>query len=171
MKAKARIIVWIIMLFGGASLSFFLDKKFFPTLLSSPVFHAITFLAGLIMLKAVITISKVTGRTLAKYGRQGDIPRMETNRLVTQGVYSKMRHPMHLGLMFFPLSIALLLGLPSFIFFIAPAEMLFILAMVFLVEEPEAKRKFGQAYEQYSKEVPRFCLRPDCLKALFTLSE
>jgi len=31
-------------------------------------------------------------------------PRLETNKLVSTGVYDCMRHPMHFGLLFFPWS-------------------------------------------------------------------
>jgi len=168
MKNKARIIIWIIMIPGGIIFSLLCDVKYFKELLFSPIFHLISFVLGILLLKAVITISRNTGRTLAKYGRKGNIPRMETNTLVDKGPYAYMRHPMHLGLLFFPLSIALLLGLPSFIIFIAPVEAIFMLIMIKYVEEPEARKKFGEAYDKYAKDKPWFCIKPECLKALFT---
>ncbi len=70
-------------------------------------------------------ISKNTGRTLAKYGREGKLKRMQTNVLVKQEIYKYMRHPMHLGLFLFPLGIAFLIGSPSFILIIAPIEIIF----------------------------------------------
>ena len=107
------------------------------------------------------------GKELAKYGKVGNVPRLETNRLVTSGIYSKMRHPMLFGLALFPLSLALIIGSPSFIFYIAPIEMIFIIIMVFTLEEAECKKKFKDDYIKYSKKVPPVCFRLDCLKALF----
>jgi len=77
-----------------------------------------------------------------------------------------MRHPMHFGLLFFPWSLALILGSPAFIAIVAPLEMLFMIVMIKLVEEPEALRKFGQAYQEYRARVPMFNLRPPCLRQL-----
>ncbi len=154
------------MIIGGVALSLYFDLKYFRNLLFSPVFHVLGVIAGFPLFKFVITVSRNTGRTLAKYGRKGNIPRMETNQLVDRGPYAYMAHPMHLGLLFLPLSVALLLGLPTFIFFIAPAEALFMLLMIKLVEIPEARKKFGKAYENYAKNKPWFCLKPKCLKSL-----
>jgi protein-S-isoprenylcysteine O-methyltransferase Ste14 len=60
----------------------------------------------------------------------------------------------------------LLLGSPTFILLIAPVEILFMLAMIKFVEEPEAIRKFGDAYRTYQKQVPMFNLRPDCWRQI-----
>ncbi len=166
MKAVARMVIWVIMLAGGTAAGWFLDQKWFPAAYHSLWFHLISFMAGMVLLKWVMRVSRNTGRTLAKYGRKGNIPRMETNVLVTRGVYRYMRHPMHLGLLFFPLAVALLAGSPSFILVIAPAEILFMLLMIKMVEEPEALRKFGAAYRRYRQQTPGFCFRKECLKAL-----
>ena len=93
--------------------------------------------------------------------------RRETNKLVRSGVYSCMRHPMHFGLLFFPLSLALIAGSVSFIVIIAPLEMILMVVMIKLLEEREAIAKFGEEYVRYMKEVPMFNLRPECLKKLF----
>jgi len=163
---KQRIAMWLIMLVGGGVLGFWLDWHWFRPLVSNLVFHAASLVIGLLLLGLVMRISRSTGRLLARLGREGDIPRMETNKLVTDGVYSCMRHPMHLGLLFFPWAIALILGSPSFIMIIAPLEMLFMVIMIKLVEESEAIRKFGETYREYQQQVPMFSLRPSCLRQL-----
>ena len=89
-------------------------------------------------------------------------PAWKTNKLVSTGVYGCMHHPMHFGLLFFPTGVALILGSPSLILFIAPLEMLFMMVMIKLVEEPETIRKFGDTYRKYQKQVPIFNLRPAC---------
>ncbi len=167
-SVKFRMITWVVFLVGGAILSVYLDLKFFPKPFKCASFHIISFVLGIILMRLVFIASKNTGRTLAKYGRKGDIPRFETDSLVTQGVYSYMRHPMHLGLFFFPLAFALVIGSPAFIFIVAPLEALLMFVMIKLYEEKEALEKFGDAYREYMKNVPGFCLKPKCLKALLT---
>ena len=58
------------------------------------------------------------------------------------------------GLTLLPLGWALLTGSPTFIFILAPLEMLFIIIMVILFEEKEVHQKFGKAYQSYKKKVP-----------------
>ncbi len=143
-----------------------LDLRWFPQMIRSVWFHLGTLVPGLLLLRLVMIISRNTGRYLARHGREGDLPRMQTNRLVTGGIYGCMRHPMHLGLMLFPWSFALITGSLSFILLIAPLEMLLILVLIRMVEEPEAEKKFGDAYREYKKRVPMFSLKKECLKLL-----
>jgi len=161
-----RILVWVIMIVGGSVLSLYLDAILFKNVHTIRVFHSISFVIGLLLLALVIKISRNTGRTLAKYGHRRNLKGWGTNVLVNQGVYKYMRHPMHLGLLFFPLSFAFLIGSPSFILFIAPGEIIFMLIMIKLVEEPEAIRKFGKDYLEYKNQRPWFCFKMDCLKEL-----
>jgi protein-S-isoprenylcysteine O-methyltransferase Ste14 len=108
----------------------------------------------------------VGGRELAKKGREGDIPRLETNKLVTSGIYSCTRHPMLLGLMFLPLGLALLIGSVTFIIIsLFEAVIIFILMIVF--DEKEAEKKFGEKYREYKKNVPVFPKKKECWKKLF----
>jgi len=111
--------------------------------------------------------SRNTGRLLARLGREGDLPRMETNKLVSGGYYACMRHPMHLGLFLLPLATAFIIGSLSFVLIIAPLEILFLIIMIKLFEEPQAVRKFGDDYLRYCEQVPMFSLRQEYLRALF----
>ncbi len=168
MKTKnyLRIFFWLLMLIGGAIISIHFDKIYFPNLFNNIYFHLVSFILGYFLLKFVLKISKNTGRYLARTGREGDIPRMETNKLVTTGPYAMMRHPMHFGLWFFPLAFALLIGSPSFIFFLVPIEMLLMIVLIKIWEEPEAEKKFGKEYLLYKKSVPFFCFKSECIKEL-----
>ncbi len=161
-----RIFMWLIMVFGGAITSIFIDIVYFENLFYNPIFHFVSFLFGLILLKLVLKAAKNTGKFLAKNGREGNIPRLQTNKLVTHGLYNCMRHPMHFGLMFFFLAVALLIGSPAFIMIIAPLEMLFMLFMIKLFEEKEAYKKFGNDYIDYKNKVPFFSVKKKCLKEL-----
>ncbi|TCJ15757.1 isoprenylcysteine carboxylmethyltransferase family protein [Parasulfuritortus cantonensis] len=164
-----RIVVWVLMLVGGAAAGIWPDLAFFPHLFANPWWHLGSLVSGVLLLRLVFRMSRVTGRTLARHGREGDLPRMETNRLVTSGPYGCMRHPMHLGLLFFPWAVALLVGSPSFVLFVAPLEMVVMVILVLTLEEWEVARKFGEDYQTYRRRVPPFNLRPDCLRRLLGL--
>jgi protein-S-isoprenylcysteine O-methyltransferase Ste14 len=159
-----RIFLWLLMLLGGAALAITIDKN--SSLFHSLSFHLISALLGLFIITLAFRAAANGGRELTK-GREGDIPRLETNKLVTTGIYRCMRHPMLFGLTLLPLGWALLLGSPTFITIIAPIEMLFIIVMVTVFEEMEVKRKFSQEYEVYKKEVPMVSFKPSCLRELF----
>ena len=160
-----RILLWLLMLIGGAYIGIKHDMN--DPLFASPLFHLFSAIAGVIVLRLAFHAAANGGRELTK-GRVGEIPRLETNRLVTTGIYSCMRHPMLFGLTLLPLGWALLLGSPTFISIIAPAEMIFIIFMVIVFEEMEVRRKFGDGYRDYAKQVPMVSFRVECLKALFS---
>ena len=161
-----RLSIWVIMLVGGIVGGYYIDSILFQDIHHNILFHTICFIIGVIIMLLVMRISKNTGRTLAKYGRKGELKRMETNNLVKEGAYKYMRHPMHLGLFLFPLSFAFLVASPSFILILSPIEILLMLIMIKILEEPEAIRKFGNEYIEYKKQVPMFCIKLKCLKEL-----
>jgi len=162
-----RIVLWLGMIFGGIGWSLLEDLEKKETLFYSIPFHIISFIVGVILMRLAFHAAAVGGKELAKSGRDCDLPRLETNKLVTEGIYSMMRHPMLFGLVLIPISIAFLLGSPTFITVVAPFEVLFIIFMVLIFEEMECKKKFGDAYLEYSKRVPMVCLRRECLWRLF----
>ena len=159
-----RIFLWFIMIIGGAIYS--INKDWGTPLFESFLFHLFTASLGIVVLTLAFRAAANGGRELAK-GRIGDIPRLETNKLVTTGVFSCMRHPMLFGLTLFPLGWALLLGSPTFITILAPLEMLFIIIMVAIFEEREVDKKFGKKYERYREEVPIVSFQLTCLQKLF----
>jgi protein-S-isoprenylcysteine O-methyltransferase Ste14 len=155
------------MLLGGAYISITNDLQRFPGLFTSVPFHLLTFPAGLLLLRLSFRAAAAGGRELARNGREGDLPRLETNRLVTGGIYACTRHPMLFGLMALPMALALLLGSPTFILFVAPAEALFILVMILTLEEREAIAKFGDAYRRYRRRTPLIPRSRECWRRLF----
>ena len=159
-----RILLWIVMLFGGAwyAIAQDIENPYFQNI----PFHMLTAIFGVIITFFAFKASANGGRELSK-GRKGDIPRLETNQLVTTGIYSCMRHPMLFGLTLLPLGWALLLGSPTFITLVAPLEMLFIIFMVIVFEEMEVKKKFSTEYQNYAQKVPMVSFSKECLKRLF----
>ena len=159
-----RIILWLLMLVGWAIIAINADKN--SPLFQTYLFHIIPAILGIIIITLAFRAVANGGRELTK-GRVGEIPRLETNQLVTSGIYSCMRHPMLFGLTLLPLGWALLLGTPTFITIIAPLEMLFIVFMVLVFEEMEVKRKFADEYQAYKQKVPLISFKCSCLVRLF----
>ncbi len=160
-----RIALWIFLLVGGAVYGVSKDIDT-PLWRHNYIFHIITLVVGYFVLVLAFRSAANGGRELKK-GRVGDIPRLETNHLVTTGIYSCMRHPMLFGLTLLPLGTALISGSLTFISIIAPVEMLFVIFMVIVFEEWEVRKKFGDEYKEYSKKVPMVSFRFECLKRLF----
>ncbi|MCF6206400.1 MAG: isoprenylcysteine carboxylmethyltransferase family protein [Sulfurovum sp.] len=159
-----RVVLWLVMLLGGAWYALWFDWH--EPLFRNGWFHLFSALVGLFVMTLAFRAAANGGRELSK-GRVGDIPRLETNCLVTTGIYRCMRHPMLFGLTLLPLGWALLLGSPTFITVIAPLEMVFIIFMVLIFEEREVAGKFNEEYRRYREVVPAVSFRPACLKRLF----
>ena len=157
-----RVVLWLLMLVGGAIYSLYIDinNPWFRNI----YFHIISVVIGFLVIKISFKAAANGGRALKKYGREGNIPRLETNKFAKDGIYACLRHPMLFGLTLLPLGWAMLLGLPTFIFIIAPLEMIFIIVMVLTLEEKEAICKFGDEYIEYKREVPAFSFK--CIKEL-----
>ena len=112
---------------------------------SIPLFHLMISIPFL-LLGAWLAINGVKEVTL----RVAETHR--TEKIVTIGVYSIVRHPQHLGGLLAHVGISLLLS--------AWYSLLFTPLMVVLIyllsrkEEEELIREFGKEYEDYKKEVP-----------------
>ena len=120
-------------------------------------------IAGIAIIAYSVTLTSIAGRTLRKYGHIGSVERFgEPNHLVMKGIYSCMRHPIHLGLAFMPIGIALLLASQTALLFSGWG---FAAAMFFLVrfEEPGNLVKFGVHYIEYMRKTPPFTLSIGCL--------
>lgn len=80
-----------------------------------------------------------------------------TGRLITEGIYSRMRHPRYVGV---GLGVA---AMALFANYLAPyllaAAYVPTIYMIVLLEERELEARFGEAYREYRKEVPRFLPR------------
>ncbi len=162
-----RILIWIFLLVGGTVYSIKNDILYHKDIFFNPYFHVISFIFGVLVLKLSFSAASVGGKELKKHGQKGEVVRLETNTLVTTGIYQCSRHPMLFGLTLMPLGVALIFGSFTFITFTAPLEMLFIIFMVLVFEELECKKKFGKEYEIYSKKTPVFPKTKECFKKLF----
>ena len=121
--------------------------------------------AGLALLAFVLRGSSVAGRYLAVYGRGPGGERLA--RLVVEGPYSCMRHPMHFFLAWFPEALALLAGSPAGALITGPSAAALTMILAVLLDELESIDRFGEAYLEYRRRVPAFNPSPSCLaKAL-----
>lgn len=91
--------------------------------------------------------------------RTSAIPGLAPTVLVTEGWYGRTRHPLLLGV------VLILVG--EAVFFSSPAPLayaltywLWLTAFVVLREEPELRRTFGEPFDDYCRDVPRWIPRP-----------
>jgi len=78
-------------------------------------------------------------------------------KLLTEGIYGRIRHPRYVELTLFVLAYALFVNYLSI--YVAFALMLPTLYLLVLLEERELRERFGAAYAEYCKRVPRFVPR------------
>ena len=77
--------------------------------------------------------------------------------LLTEGIYSRIRHPRYVESLLWILGYALFTNYLAL--YVAFWLMLPIMHMVVLLEEKELKKRFGSAYEEYCHRVPRYIPR------------
>ena len=149
---KARALVWV---------TFFASVLVPAGCLPTPLgIKAISVPLALAFLYAVGT----AGKYLKWYGGMRS-PRDKVKRLVREGPYSCMRHPMHFSQALFMIFLGLSLSWCSFIVSLIIA--LLIIIMAIKLDEKEATEMFGKEYLDYSSKVPPVSLKPSCLLKLF----
>ena len=91
-------------------------------------------------------------------GRGTPAPIDPPKELVVSGLYNYVRNPMYVGVLLVIISHFLWFGFWNLLIY-AMVVFLSFSAFVIFYEEPTLKRKFGQAYEEYFKRVPRWIPR------------
>jgi protein-S-isoprenylcysteine O-methyltransferase Ste14 len=131
---------------------------FIPTNLSWLLEYPLSILAtaaGVSLAGIGLALLVVTTHLFAKVGHGSAAPWDPPNNLVVRGVYRYVRNPMVTGVLFTVLGEVVLFGsIPLFLLFVA----LFAGNHVLFVkqEEPELRRRFGEDYEVYEANVPRW---------------
>ncbi len=85
-------------------------------------------------------------------------PFVPTQALLVDGPYARSRNPMYLGVLAYYFGVALGVGSPSMVgmvLLITLAVHVYIVA----VEERELEARFGEAYREYKRRVPRWLMR------------
>jgi protein-S-isoprenylcysteine O-methyltransferase Ste14 len=84
-------------------------------------------------------------------------PERYPGRLITEGIYARIRHPRYVEVALGLLAMALFSNYLAM--YVALAAYLPLIYLVVLFEERELRQRFGDQYEQYSRQVPRFVPR------------
>ncbi len=158
-KMKLRGLMWMTMLILSIIFGYFVNQYFAWS--SIDLIYRI--LGIFILMLSGLTLRK-SGKALKQLGKPKDNKFGETTELVTTGIYECIRHPHHTGIGLFLIGFALLLGWKAYVFIFLPFQLLMLFSFVKFVEEPEAVKKFGDTYIEYSKRVPRFIPRLRCLR-------
>jgi protein-S-isoprenylcysteine O-methyltransferase Ste14 len=119
---------------------------------------------GIALIIYGLLLNSIAGRTLKKYGHF-DIKKgiKKPDKLVTDGIYSCMRHPAQFGSILFGIGVSLLtVKLLAILYagWISFLALYFILA----VEERETIAEFGEEYCEFLKERRPFSFSFKCLK-------
>jgi protein-S-isoprenylcysteine O-methyltransferase Ste14 len=113
---------------------------------------------GLLVIGLGLTLMVATIRLFVTVGEGTLAPWDPPQRLVVRGVYRHVRNPMISGVFFVLLGEATLAAsLPLFVWFV-----LFVIAnavYIPLVEEPGLVKRFGDEYQSYKENVPRWIPR------------
>jgi protein-S-isoprenylcysteine O-methyltransferase Ste14 len=100
-------------------------------------------------------------RCLWEFGAVGEgtpAPIDPPKRLVVSGLYRHVRNPTYVGILLILLGEAVFLGWRSLFFYTAGAAVIFHLFVV-LWEERTLRQRFGDAYADYCRAVPRWIPR------------
>jgi len=86
-----------------------------------------------------------------------ELSRGAPGKLLQDGIYGRIRHPRYLSLLLGLAGVALFLNyLTVYVIVVACVPALYLLV---LFEERELRHRFGQAYADYARRVPRFIPR------------
>lgn len=113
--------------------------------------------ASLVMLRAIRR--RLTMRTLMG---GPELTEGETGELQTAGIYARIRHPRYAQILLTLVACALFANYSGA--YVMAAVFWVMIQVVVLLEEAELRRRFGGAYDDYARRVPRFLPRlPDTL--------
>ena len=84
------------------------------------------------------------------------VPINPPKRLVTTGLYSRVRNPMVSGWIVMMFGVGVRLDSISLIFIFTPLFLLLNILYLKTIEEKEMEKKFGQEYIEYRESVPMF---------------
>jgi len=118
-------------------------------------------LVGVLLIWLGLTLFVKTVSLFVRVGEGTLAPWDPTSKLVVRGPYRHVRNPMISGVLFVLLGEAAVLGCPALV--IWAAAFLAVNAVYMpLVEEPGLRRRFGEEYDTYQANVPRWFprLRP-----------
>jgi protein-S-isoprenylcysteine O-methyltransferase Ste14 len=108
---------------------------------------------GVLLLAAGVGFLLVAFARFVTEGVGTPAPVAPTGRLVVGGVYRHVRNPMYVAVVTAIAGQALLLGRPVLLLYAAGIALLQA-SFVRFHEEPRLRRRYGEAYDSYRREVP-----------------
>jgi len=122
---------------------------------SSPASLGSLQLAGLLPLLLGVAAYLWSAASFALVGKGTPAPVDPPKELVVAGPYRYVRNPMYLGVVLVLLGEALIWASPTLLRYAALILLAFHLFVVYY-EEPNLRRRFGEAYVHYCRSVPRW---------------
>ncbi len=132
---------------------FYFRKEIFSQRLN---FNITLFIIGLILIFISFYLDKKRAEVfdLKKLiGLPEILPKKYKSKLVTSGIYSKIRHPRYLEYMLFSCGFAFITGF--YYVYTSAVYIIIALYILILVEERELRERYGKPYLDYCKKVPR----------------
>ena len=117
-------------------------------------------LAGIVMAAAVLLKRQVV--TQLRFAALSGIPELSKEKypgkLLTEGIYDRVRNPRYVEVVLWVLAYALFANyLGAYIVAVLSLPLIY---LVVRLEERELRERFGTAYEEYCRRVPRFVPKP-----------
>ena len=117
-----------------------------------------TFFLGIAVFFAGLLLAVSTIWLFSKLGNGTLAPWDPTSKMVITGPYAYVRNPMITGIVLILIGEALMLA--SWVIGLWAVVFLIINMFYFVLsEEPDLRKRFGQEYEEYSRNVPRYIPR------------
>jgi len=135
---------------AASFVEYLLESKFFPSLKGNTLFIIIGFIA-LVLGQALRTTAMITAGRNFNHIIQSE--KADDHKLVTDGIYSFVRHPSYTGWFIWSIATQVLLFNPLCIGAYAYASWMFFRDRIEYEEETLVEH-FGKQYEEYRKRVP-----------------
>ena len=114
--------------------------------------------SGLVLVVLGLILFVATVRLFGQYGKGSIMPWDPTQRLIVRGIYRHVRNPMHTGVFLVLFGEGLLLRSTPLLILVAAVVILH-LFYIPLSEERGLESRFGEAYREYKRNVPRWIPR------------
>lgn len=154
---KIGIATYIMPLVLWLPLAYFLFMNRFFLLTFRVTLPGLVTIVGLILMVSGTALQIWTGKLLRLRGLMGlpEITRRVDGTLVTEGAFSVVRHPTYLSHTLMFAGVFLISGVTA-AGVVTLLDFLIVNLAIIPLEERELSRRFGPAYEEYRKKVPKF---------------
>ena len=156
---KRQLFAYLLIFVAAPTLTFFIGS-WLDGLLGLPVFPVfpVNLFTGISVMILGLNLGIKSTRQLYRHG--GGLPwgeaahEVETQRLVTTGIYAYSRNPMVLGYSLLPVGMGLMFQSLGMVLALTPAVLVLNYIIVKQREEPRLLERFGEDYRLYKTETP-----------------